>query len=347
MTMRAATLGDICEFNYGKSLPASQRQVGSAKVYGSNGPVGTHIDALLKGPAIIVGRKGSYGEVHYSEGPLWPIDTTYYVDKNSTECDLRWLHYLLKSLPLTTLNKSAAVPGLNREDAYRLPVLVPALGEQRRIAAILDEAGDLRRKIDQSLETLDELEQSIFNDVVGKHHNRKNDWKSIGLLELFNVVTGKLDSNAARADGPFPFFTCAKETSAIDVFAFDCEALLLAGNNANGDYSVKYYSGKFNAYQRTYVLTLKNAAISYQYLKVALGNKLGDLKRRSKGTNTKYLTLKILAELTVVLPDLESQQRFEEAVKQIESIRSRVAAQQHKANSLFYSLQSRAFANNL
>ena len=165
MIGRPSTLGEICEFKYGKSLPATQRQPGSATVFGSNGPVGIHIERLLDGPAIIVGRKGSYGEVHYSDGPLWPIDTTYYVDENSTQCHLRWLHYLLKYLPLTTLNKSAAIPGLNREDAYRLPVLVPPLAEQRRIAAILDKADALRCKRKRSLELLDSLTQSIFLEM--------------------------------------------------------------------------------------------------------------------------------------------------------------------------------------
>lgn len=167
MTARLITLGDICEFSYGKSLPASQREAGQIKVYGSNGPVGTHVQSLLDGPAIIVGRKGSYGEVHYSEGPLWPIDTTYYIDASSTDCNLRWLHYLLKFLPLTTLNKSAAIPGLNREDAYRLQVSVPPLDEQRRIAAILDKADALSRKSKQILRSIDQLGHALYRETFG------------------------------------------------------------------------------------------------------------------------------------------------------------------------------------
>lgn len=169
MTAMPMTLGDLCELKYGKSLPATQRQHGPATVYGSNGPVGTHSEALLSGPAIVVGRKGSYGEVHYSDGDLWPIDTTYFVDRSATKCDLRWLYHLLKYLPLTTLNKAAAIPGLSREDAYRLPVTKPPLDEQRRIAAILDKADALRRKRKHAVELLDGLAQSIFLEMFGEH----------------------------------------------------------------------------------------------------------------------------------------------------------------------------------
>ncbi|MGY4308371.1 type I restriction enzyme S subunit [Bradyrhizobium sp. USDA 4369] len=165
--MKAAKLGDICEFRYGKALPAHIRTDGLAHVYGSNGPVGTHNVALVQGPAIIVGRKGSYGEVHFSSEPLWPIDTTYYIDSAATECDLRWLYHQLRFLPLTTLNRSAAVPGLNREDAYRLSVLLPSLSEQRRIAAILDKADALRRKRRRAIELIDQLVHSIFSEMFG------------------------------------------------------------------------------------------------------------------------------------------------------------------------------------
>ena len=74
-------------------------------------------------------------------------------------------------------------------------------------------------------------------------------------------------ANASSQNGQYPFFTCSKEAYQIDYYAFDCEALLLAGNNATANYDVKYYNGKFNAYQRTYVLTAKeNCNLDYIYL---------------------------------------------------------------------------------
>ena len=127
-------LGEICEFKYGRSLPGPLRAAGDVPVYGSNGIVGAHNEAITTGPAIVIGRKGSFVEVAFSPSPCWPIDTTYYIDRTATKADLRWLAYRLSALGLTGLNRAAAIPGLNREDAYRQRLLLPSLPEQQRIA---------------------------------------------------------------------------------------------------------------------------------------------------------------------------------------------------------------------
>jgi len=131
------TLGEICRFEYGNSLPGRNRVPGIVPVYGSNGIVGSHVTALTNGPTIVIGRKGSIGEVHLSEQACWPIDTTYYIDEFCTECDLYWLSLQLKHLCLSELNKASGVPGLNRDDAYALKIIVPEIHHQRRIAAHL------------------------------------------------------------------------------------------------------------------------------------------------------------------------------------------------------------------
>ena len=96
-----AYLGDVCEFTYGNGLTQARRKGGEVPVYGSNGIVGWHDEAATNGPTIIVGRKGSIGEVHFSETPCWPIDTTYYIDSTKKPCDLNWLYYTLLALDLT------------------------------------------------------------------------------------------------------------------------------------------------------------------------------------------------------------------------------------------------------
>ena len=175
-----------------------------------------------------------------------------------------------------------------------LPIPVPSLAEQRRIARILDAADVLRAKRRGALAQLDTLLQSVFLDMFGDPVMNSMGHRRETLKSAFEFTTGKLDSNAAVEGGQYPFFTCARQTSWIDDYAFDCEALLLAGNNANADYSVKHYKGRFNAYQRTYVITIKDRTLTYAYARLAIEYLLGDLKRFSKGTNTKYLTLAIL-----------------------------------------------------
>ena len=150
----------------------------------------------------------------------------------------------------------------------------------------------------------------MFGDIeLNSQNMQKMMWQ-----EVFDTQTGKLDANAAVKGGRYPFFTCAKEISTIDEYAYDCEALLLAGNNAVGDYDVKYYKGKFNAYQRTYILMLKNRQYSYSVFKFQLEQKLRYLQLQSKGTNTRYLTMGILKSLDFIVPPIVKQQEFAQFV---------------------------------
>lgn len=160
--------------------------------------------------------------------------------------------------------------------------------------------------------------------------------------DVFNTTTGKLDSNAAVEDGEYPFFTCSKEVLRIDKFDFDQEALLLAGNNAAGKYDVKYYNGKFNAYQRTYVLGLKEDW-SYQLFRYQLEDKLVYLQQQSLGGLTKYLTMKILGKLDFIIPPIEKQIAFEVFANQVN--KSKVAVQKalDETQMLFDSLMQEYF----
>jgi type I restriction enzyme, S subunit len=137
---RTVQLGEVCEFVYGGSLEEQARRPGKVPVCGSNGVFGWHDRATTSGPTIVIGRKGSIGEANWSSDPCFPIDTTYYIDKTKTPCDLRWLYFTLLKLDLTRLNKSAAVPGLNRDVAYEQQIPFPSLRDQQRIAGQLEQA---------------------------------------------------------------------------------------------------------------------------------------------------------------------------------------------------------------
>ncbi|OBG84519.1 hypothetical protein A5699_26860 [Mycobacterium sp. E802] len=187
MKWPTVTLGEICEFKYGKALPAAIRDGGEYPVFGSNGIVGYHSSSITNSPCIIIGRKGSFGEVHYSSTTCWPIDTTYYVDSDSTEADLQWLRYRLSALGLTELNRAAAIPGLNREDAYRLRLALPPLDEQRRIAAILDRAYELFTKRRAVLRHLDDLSTSMFHHAFS---TPSADWPTTTVGDCAEVLTG-------------------------------------------------------------------------------------------------------------------------------------------------------------
>lgn len=132
-------------------------------------------------------------------------------------------------------------------------------------------------------------------------------WKEVKLGEICNITTGKLDANAMVENGQYKFFTCAKETYLIDNYAFNTEALLISGNGANVGY-IHYYKGKFNAYQRTYVLdkfTLNIFLVKY-LLDQFLSNRI---EKEKKAGNTPYIVLDTLAKMKLYLPsDISEQQ---------------------------------------
>lgn len=127
-------LGEVCSFEYGQAMPQKNREAGDYPVVGSNGIVGTHKDFIAQGPVIIVGRKGSAGEVNWIDQNCFPIDTTYYVRNKATEVlDYKFLYYILMNAGLQSLRSGGAVPGLNRNDAYLKQVPLPPLKIQKEI----------------------------------------------------------------------------------------------------------------------------------------------------------------------------------------------------------------------
>ena len=141
--------------------------------------------------------------------------------------------------------------------------------------------------------------------------------KQMELKELINVRTGKLDANASSENGKYPFFTCSKETLKIDTYSYDCECVLLAGN---GDLNVKYYNGKFDAYQRTYILECKNEIISTKYLYYFMKKYLKILRNQSIGGVIKYIKLANITEAIIPIYNKEEQEEIVNNLSKVEQI---------------------------
>nr|WP_256626236.1 restriction endonuclease subunit S [Xylella fastidiosa] len=160
----------VCRFTYGDSLSDANRRQGNVPVYGSNGPVGMHDVANVVGPCIVIGRKGSFGKVNYSESDLFAIDTTYFVDKKCTKANIRWLYYVLIWCRLDRISKDSAVPGLDRTDALNTLVPVPDGAEQEQIAKQLDietaEVNDAITKVEEEITLIREYRDRLITDVV-------------------------------------------------------------------------------------------------------------------------------------------------------------------------------------
>ena len=214
---------------------------------------------------------------------------------------------------MVAIANAPVVPIINKSQFGEFPVKIESdVNKQSEIVGGLERLSHIIERRTKELSALDTLIKARFVEMF---YNKG--YSVLGWNDVFNTTTGKLDSNAATEDGEYPFFTCSKEMLRINKFAFDQEALLLAGNNAAGKYDVKYYNGKFNAYQRTYVLGLKEDW-SYQLFRYQLEDKLTYLQQQSLGGLTKYLTMKILGELDFIIPPIDKQIEFEKFVHQVD-----------------------------
>ena len=160
----------VCRLAYGDALPTEMRENGVVPVFGSNGKVGVHESANTEPRCIVIGRKGSFGKVNFSQDPVFAIDTTFFIDRRFSTADLRWLFFVLRWLRLDQISKDSAVPGLDREDAYSRPIPLPPRAEQTAIARYLDHASRHSRRYIRAKQKLimllEEQSQSIIHEAV-------------------------------------------------------------------------------------------------------------------------------------------------------------------------------------
>lgn len=219
-------LGDVLQLNYGKSLPLKSRVGGSIPVYGSNGVVGSHNYPIVDKPGLVVGRKGSAGEVHFSRGPFCPIDTTFYVtEDDAPDSDLEFLFYLLRHVDLRRITGDVGVPGLNREMAYMEPVRLPAaLPEQKKIAHILSTVQRAIEAQERIIQTTTELKKALMNKLFTEGLRNEpqkqteigpvpESWEVVELGSLAKVGNGSTPKRANEAyweDGTIPWLNSTK-----------------------------------------------------------------------------------------------------------------------------------------
>ena len=136
--------------------------------------------------------------------------------------------------------------------------------------------------------------------------------------DLTKIKTGKLDANVSSEDGKYPFFTCSKEPLKISTYSYDCECVLVAGN---GDLNVKYYNGKFDAYQRTYIIEANGSGKLYMpYLYYFMEDYIDELRKQAIGGVIKYIKLANLTDALIELPSVDEQKSIVEILKKVKGI---------------------------
>lgn len=154
-------LSAILTLQYGRALKNEDRIEGAVPVYGSSGVVGLHNEALVRRPGIIVGRKGNVGSIHWSDVPFYPIDTVYYVESDLSE---HFLYYLMHSVNF--INNDAAVPGLNRKQAYSNEVLVPEDGLIGQFEELVKPLHDQKKGLSKMNDNLEKTKNQLLPRLI-------------------------------------------------------------------------------------------------------------------------------------------------------------------------------------
>ena len=195
-------LGEVVGVSYGKGLRETDRSgTGEFPVVGSSGVLGSHSAALVDGSVIVVGRKGKVGAAYLTNGPSWPIDTTYYLSVYS-DLDPRFLAYQINHLALDRLDSSTAVPSLRRPDLESVEVVFPRLGEQQRIVDVIEEQFS---RLDAGVESLHRAKRSLarFRSATLKAAvEGRLTGSSTGLIEGLPSLWSWATPNQLAADEP-------------------------------------------------------------------------------------------------------------------------------------------------
>lgn len=182
-------LGNVATLQRGFDLPVQKRNPGNIPIFAANGTVATHDEAKVTGPGVVTGRSGTLGKVHFSKSDFWPLNTALWV-KDFHGNEPRWVFYLLAWMKLERFTRGVGVPTLNRNLVHVVPVAVPPIAEQKRIAGILDAADALRVKRRDAIASLDTLLQSTFLTLFGDPISNPMGWRSTNLISLCDSDRG-------------------------------------------------------------------------------------------------------------------------------------------------------------
>lgn len=225
----------------------------------------------------------------------------------------KYLYYWFKSAfgkhEVDAIAKGTAQKAVPIEGLRRIELKLPPLSTQHRIATTISRYDSLIDNYQKQIKLLEEAAQRLYKEWFVNlrfpgHENTKivdgvpEGWEKKKLGSIAPILTGKKDANYGTPDGNYPFFTCSQEPIKAPSYSFDAEAVLLAGN---GDFSVKLYRGKFEAYQRTYVLIPSNADLLY-VLYNSVAKNMVKLANGASGSTIKFLTKRMIENIDVLVP---------------------------------------------
>jgi type I restriction enzyme S subunit len=373
MRWESARLGDLLTLEYGKGFPVGRRKPGPYAVYGSNGVIDRADRYLLEDATIIVGRKGSAGEVNLSEPKAWPIDTTYYVEMNGIRLhSIHFTYYLLKWLDPRRFVDTTVKPGLNRDRLYAETIRLPPVAVQERIFEILRRADEIQRKQRESLKLADAILAAAFSEMFGDAgmNSKTFNIKPLGALADVRAGVTKGRNLAGQETVEIPYLRVANvqdgfldltEIKTIEVLPGDQEKfgledgdiLMTEGGDPDklgrGCVWRNQIEGCIHQNHIFRVRTIRNQ-LTPEYLAALLRTPyakhyfLGCAKRSSNLASINSTQVKAFQ---IPVPPVSLQSKFVTAVEQWNQSTTRLTEAVRAAEGIFRSLTAHAFSGEL
>lgn len=288
--------------------PFSKTPMGYCEEFYNGGAKFKNGDTLLARitPCLENGKTAQVNEL--DEGEVGFGSTEYIVLRaKEGKSDKDFIYYLsispnFRSIAIKSMVGSSGRQRVQQNVLENAEFLLPDLKTQKKISAVLgslDNKIELNEKINQNLEAQAQaIFKSWFVDFEPFGGKMPADWKAYKLGEFLPVITGKKNANVSSSKGKYPFFSCAQDTAWTDEFSFDANAILVAGN---GDFNVKFYSGKFEAYQRTYVLVPYDPNFT-NWLYYVVKYNLEKITSGARGSVIKFITKGNLEDFSFFAP---------------------------------------------
>ena len=293
-------LSEMVTIKYGKNQKDVISEDGEIPIYGTGGLMGYAKTAIYNKPSVLIGRKGTIGKVKFVEHPFWTVDTLFYTVINTDIVLPQYLYYVMSLIDLNYYNEGSTIPSLRIETLNRLEFYIPSIEVQEKVLSYLcpiDEKIELNSKINNNLEQqADALYQEFFSPKSGTQG------KIATLDEYCSIFTGKKNANASVDGGQYKFFTCAPDALQIDSYIYDGNAIIVSGNGAYTG-RTRFYSGRFDLYQRTYACTLLDNINPdyifplYWFVKLELSKKI---MGGTRGSAIPYIVMNDLAKFEFI-----------------------------------------------
>ena len=317
---KPAVLQDLVFLQRGFDITKAQQKIGHVPVFSSSGLSSWHNEARAQGPGVIIGRKGTLGSVHYSEGDYWPHDTTLW-SKSLRGNSARYVYYALRCLGLECFNVGGANPTLNRNHIHNLPIYIPERSVQDDIVSILSTYDDLINNNRRRIAFLEEAARLLYREwfvhfrFLGHEHvnvidGQPDGWERLSFREIATIKKGKNITKDTVEEGVVPVVAGGVKPAYYHSRANALGPVVtVSASGANAGYVALYHTDIW-ASDCSYLSAAENRQIWFLYL--LMKTRQAEITNMQQGAAQPHVYPKHLERLSLVFPPANLRELFHE-----------------------------------